>query len=245
MENNELKTADYVVAFIDVLGATSKICNDVDDSLNIIHRVYKDALISCGEVRNILKNDSEKPIVRIFSDNIVMACPVNTHGIDLAFRIVAGFVSIIQNRFMDNNIIVRGGISYGSFFSDDVMVWGQALVHAYNIESSLAIYPRIIIDKALFEKVDISHFLFIPVYIKCDGDGEFFVDHLNYNHLEKDNVDRMIEHYQKLDATIECLVLEATSNTKALQKINWLKNYLGQTKKDYCEYIKSRGETHE
>lgn len=50
-------------------------------------------------------------------------------------------------------IYTRGGVSYGSFYSDDNIIFSSALVKAYILESKTAIYPRIVIDKKLIDAV--------------------------------------------------------------------------------------------
>ena len=41
------KLEEYVVAFIDILGASKKIKDDSEKSLNIVHTVFENALVSC------------------------------------------------------------------------------------------------------------------------------------------------------------------------------------------------------
>lgn len=49
--------------------------------------------------------------------------------------------------------LLRGGISIGQLFIDDVMVWGEALLNAYYLEDKVANYPRIIIDKNIVSEI--------------------------------------------------------------------------------------------
>lgn len=43
--------------------------------------------------------------------------------------------------------LVRGGITIGDFYIDDMFVWGAALVKAYELEEKIAVYPRVILDE--------------------------------------------------------------------------------------------------
>ena len=144
MTTAPLETTEYIVAFIDILGATEMIKEDQDKYLNLIHESYQ-ATLSFVE-RN--HNNHNIPMVhKIFSDNIVLALPVED-DIGMPFLFVTAFSALLQFRFAMNNILVRGGITKGKFYHDDVMVWGTALVDAANLEKK-ALYPRIIIDQQL------------------------------------------------------------------------------------------------
>ena len=81
--NGEIKatltTEEYMVAFIDVLGASNKIKNDSAGSLNTVHRVYEKALKLYKEQllferhTTFDEDDTVETIrIKIFSDNIVL-----------------------------------------------------------------------------------------------------------------------------------------------------------------------------
>lgn len=53
-----------------------------------------------------------------------------------------------------NGLLVRGGISCGSFFSDERMIWGNALIRAYALEGQIAIYPRIIVGTEIAKVIN-------------------------------------------------------------------------------------------
>ena len=175
MSEMQYKTEEYVVVFIDILGATKKIIKEQERSLNIVHVAYNQAL----EVHKKLYGDENSvlsmPEVKIFSDNIVIATKSSTRGVETAFWSAVVFAALIQIQFLMKGYLVRGGMTIGDYFIDDTMVWGQALVRAHVLESSVAIYPRIVIDPKtvgvlhLAEPTQQSH------WICEDKDGLFFV----------------------------------------------------------------------
>ena len=70
----------------------------------------------------------------------------------------------------------------GSFFADEVMVWGTALIKAYKLESTVAVYPRVVIDSSLigelklaFAKTD-TH---CKTWIRQDKDRLFYIEFIN------------------------------------------------------------------
>jgi len=54
---------------------------------------------------------------------------------------------------MTKGFFLRGGISTGSYFADDNMIFSKGLVNAYQLESKKAIYPRVIIDKNIVVRI--------------------------------------------------------------------------------------------
>ena len=41
------------------------------------------------------------------------------------------------------------------FFTDDRMIWGNALLRAYKLEGQIAIYPRIIVEPEIAELIKV------------------------------------------------------------------------------------------
>lgn len=170
----------YLVVFIDVLGTKEIISQNSEDALNDIHAAYDEAI---GLFRMI--RDKYQMITyiqgmkyKIFSDNIILALPArkDSKRMICALSILC---SIIQISFLKRELLTRGGIAFGSFFCDDVMVWGNALVSAYKLESSEAIYPRIVLDNNLLGFSEYSESDFHQIIRKDKVDGRYFVNYLN------------------------------------------------------------------
>ena len=188
MKYNELKTEEYVVSFIDILGAAKKIKENADDSLNQVHNVYTNSLKYLEEITQIINVNNkvfvEKLFIRIFSDNIVIAASAK-ESVDIAFLQVVAFTAIIQQEFLQASVLVRGGISIGNFYYDDVMIWGKALVEAYTVESTIAIYPRVVITPELIDKLKFRSWHGIDQFITVDMDGLLFVDYISNHYFKK------------------------------------------------------------
>lgn len=132
-------------------------------------------------------------------------------------------VAIIQGNFLISNVLVRGGIAYGKFFSDDVMICGNALTRAYWLESNVAIYPRIVIDTELIEQLQyfnlqIDNSVF---WLRQDTDGIVYVDYWQKKYLK---------HFEMLSiaemSRYDARATECNNDIKIMQKNIWRLNYI-------------------
>lgn len=214
------ETKECIVAFIDILGSSNAILSDAQKSLNTVHNAYDESVKIYKKLfykKNIL------PSVKIFSDNIVIAVPYSKDkGLD-AFLAVAIMSAIVQVQFLNHRWLTRGGISYGSYFADEIMVWGAALVKAYTLENSIAIYPRIIIDPDLVGEIGLTNPNLKNKYktwIRQDEDHLFFINFLN------DCLKDLLLYILRQMSETEYQVANNINNLKASQKWLWLSRYL-------------------
>lgn len=216
----EYKTQECVIAFIDILGSSDAILNDAEKSLNIVHRAYQKSIESFGV---LFGGYGLQPSVKIFSDNIVVAIPYGEKRfMRAAFLSVAMMSAIIQVEFLKTGWLTRGGISYGSFFADEVMVWGLALVKAYKLEGTVAVYPRVIVDPALIGELGLAaqQDTRCKIWIRQDKDGLFYIEYLN-------SCLKNAEFFAMgLFQIVEENMIKHHGKTKVCQKWLWLSSYL-------------------
>ena len=173
IQKQNLSTEECVVAFVDLLGASTKIRSIENSLLNDVHYVY-DYVVDYMKPFN--KQVGLETDFFIFSDNIVISSSVSKVGLEQAFRSVVLTVSVIQDFFLDKNLLTRGGISIGGFYGDEIMLWGKALVDAYELESSVAVYPRVLIHPDLVKKVCLEKSLLSDLCL-ADADGLWYVNY--------------------------------------------------------------------
>lgn len=137
------QTSQYCVAYLDILGGSNVIRNDDQcEHLNKINMIFEDAL----RESKLLAKDI---FVKIFSDNILLAVPTNTEErIDNIQKIIV-LVSNIILEVAHYGYLMRGAITEGKFFYNNVLVYGKALVEAVEKEEKYAIYPRVIVQKSV------------------------------------------------------------------------------------------------
>lgn len=215
MKKEKLSTHESIVAFVDMLGASKFINQKENESLNDVHYVYEyitDYLKPFADNVSLLK---VKPSFRIFSDNIVISATAEKNNIDESLLSVVLHVGIIQNYFLKREIPTRGGIATGGFYSDDIMIWGKALVAAYELENSVAIYPRVVVHPSLIKELDSGSKNF--KYLNKDIDELYYVDYLKM--LSQDHLSQFLSICDKN-------ISESKNDIRAIQKIEWLKNHI-------------------
>jgi hypothetical protein len=105
--------------------------------------------------------------VSFFSDSFVCSMPS-----EFASRLCNRASHIIRD-FLSEGFLVRGGLSAGELYHKDQIVFGPAPLRAYEIENKEAIFPRVLIDSLLINRLNED--LEEPVIIK-DQLGNYVVD---------------------------------------------------------------------
>jgi hypothetical protein len=128
-----------VVVFYDVLGWRSEIEAAGDDPARI-GRLRRLILTH----NRILRMPVSAPVnISTSSDNMVISTPVHSENVPYFLRSIA----IMQLMTASLKFLLRGGIAVGNIYHDDKAVFGPALNRAYELESKVAVVPRIVVDK--------------------------------------------------------------------------------------------------
>jgi hypothetical protein len=194
MNSPERALEDRYVLFFDFLGASNAAKTWPRERIH----AFVDLLTAVAGVQSAQNIDGSAqedgsykftivPEVTTFSDNVVVSYP-NAHveepGIPLfesiwtdivlkdAIRILRG----VAERGLRVGLLIRGGISFGQLYHDGDVVFGEAMVDAYELEKTHAKNPRILVSQRIIAKLTND----LPERINAllrDQDGEW---HLNY-----------------------------------------------------------------
>lgn len=218
IDKYDRKTENYIVAYIDLLGMTNRIKKEKDDlTLNILHNLYTFS----EHLTKKIDLDGQKDIqFKIFSDNIIVAKKLAVEPEQRA-RDIENLLLCVRGIQMDAasdsvGWLLRGGITVGKFFIDDVMVWGEALLRAYALEDKLANYPRIVLDDCVVRECMEREEL-LPYCVE-DFDGVYFLNYLHNCHFSGE---RLKNGFEKMKKEIEDKV-----DDKTRQKMIWHKNFI-------------------
>lgn len=167
----DLKT--HIVAFIDLLGFSSMVSYDCEKPEG--EQKYISKLYDIHKKTKEMSARLQGMTLTQFSDSVVLSVPYSTDN----FISICQIISSYQYDLLCSGILCRGGISYGKHFSTEDFLFSHGLIDAYNIESKLALNPRVVISKALIELVYGSTSKVSDKFILEECDGLFFLSYLN------------------------------------------------------------------
>lgn len=147
----QIKETKHIIAYLDFLGVKKRICSGDTEFINQLKFIYQKAKQNCQKVNNCVDNSKLAPIKQqIFSDNIVFAQEIiSKDNVYQVFNFIL-FVSAYLHQALLAGFLVRGGITIGDLYIDNTFVSGKALIKAYQLESQIAIYPRVVVDFDVF-----------------------------------------------------------------------------------------------
>lgn len=181
----DMTTSQYIVAYLDLLGVTDRIKSDDGYqiiAMNKLHNLYTFTIDLASKIAIEGYQDIQ---FKIFSDNIIIAKKLSEQPDRrlLDIKCLLNCVSHFQCLSVEDGVgwLVRGGITVGELFLDETMVWGKALLKAYNLECRIAIYPRIIIDCEMLSEIVTNKEL--SEYVLQDFDNMYFLNYLCIQHF--------------------------------------------------------------
>lgn len=212
------KTDEYIVAYIDLLGVTNRI--ESKNNRLAMNKLYNLYTFSINLTREVQIEENKNIQFKIFSDNIIIAQKLSTEtnqrNRDIhSLLMCAGH---FQELSASDSVgwLLRGGISIGQLFIDDVMVWGKALLKSYYLEDKIANYPRIIIDKNTVNEImqnDVLH-----EYLRKDFDNLYFLNFPNDCHFCGERLTKGFQIMQK--------EIGKNMDEKTYQKLSWHMNFV-------------------
>jgi hypothetical protein len=156
---------EQFTAFIDFLGFSeaSGSISDID-RLNILN-----LLLSLSTLRGEFEVQSEmvhsgrryqiKPAITTFSDHIVVSFPLEqvyagtgSNERSSAFVLMHHFnelLSRIAAAALRIGFLIRGGATIGKLYHSQGVVFGEAMVEAFQIESRTSVYPRVVLSSKI------------------------------------------------------------------------------------------------
>ncbi|MDR6805395.1 hypothetical protein J2Y45_002296 [Dyadobacter sp. BE34] len=228
-----VETEPRIICFMDILGfsdlihdyetdLTSTVLQDIQESFAL-------AKVQLLETTTLNNQDLLKHLsYQTFSDNICISIPYfdNEDDFLMNFNFISVFVRGFQQIMFSKRIFMRGGVSTGSYYADNNIIFSSGLIKAYHLESKTAIYPRVIIDKSIIERLrkydrkklskfaldravilDWENVCFFNPFGLIDGSIQMLESAFN-NLLEDTDDDPLIRSVLKLTQSINNVTLE-------------------------------------
>ncbi|WP_157208911.1 hypothetical protein [Mariniflexile maritimum] len=234
------------VAFLDVLGFQNKLkefenealqyydnfvsanSDDDTDEDEVGGRVYySQKATDFIETFNkaISKLDNDKFSYYLFSDNICITAKNISNDGEKSLVELLLVISELYFEFVQKGYFLRGGIDHGLFIDKASIALGVPLATAYKMESSLAVFPRIILSKDFVKQL--SNHIAIDEYeiesilnsslvkVSCE------IQYLNvFNHIFK--VEDKEYFFEKYNHYISENLLSSSVSESIFLKYKWL-----------------------
>lgn len=224
MEEKNYRYQERIVVFMDLLGFKRLVddterCQEIGMILNLPNMLME--LETLLKIKNVM--------ISSISDSMVLSIQANEkNAMNKMMKLITSITGVLLT---DHCILLRGGLAVGKLYHDRQVVFGPALVKAYQLENSIACYPRIVTEEA-----DLERALKSCTPISADVNRKQFrqdKDGTLYYHCFEYMVSRIPACLFSLGR-----MWARESDPRALQKISWMEEELK-------EYLRNSGESAE
>lgn len=220
-----------ICCFIDILGFKQHLIQTIDtfgeDNIEKIESIK--SVLDLSKKITSDSGISESKVITYFSDSIVISYKYNEES-QLFFTLLN--LLYVSMELANRGFLTRGGVAIGKLVHNDEVIFGPALVDAYDLESKTSKYPRIIINDEVIKK-GLQHHSdnhteedekdYIMEIVTKDNDGYYYIDYIQKASSEFDDMEYDLYRY------IDNLKRNFFSNyhnedEKVREKLNWLKS---------------------
>lgn len=230
MINYDLKYYQRIVVFLDVLGFKEKLYEFQKEAIDNHNEDKKPSFLISRKANDFVKvfkdviglMDKYDCNYYLFSDNICISIDPFSNkslSVDILFT-----VSTLFKKFSDMGYFLRGAIDFGWMLDENDIALGVPLSEAYILESTKAVYPRILLSDSyvkLMERFDLDEndrFNYQNFFLtSCE------INYINpfYNIIRNDDKIGFLNNYK---LRIEEKLEETRQSENIYRKFEWLKN---------------------
>lgn len=235
---------ESVVAFVDILGyqaliRTAHKKGTAQPLLTMLH----EALTAASRHLNELDQDGNPLLpldlwpkknlykIRTFTDNIVIGYPIRDDA-EMELGAIFSQLAFFQLEMVSRGFFVRGAIAIGDLYIDDLTVFGQGLLDAYDGESKDARDPRIILSPSAQQAV-LQHVNYYsnPLHspqardLYKDADGQFFLNYLDSILIAEDEHGPFFDILANHKSAVEAKLAEYRDQPAYWAKYAWSASY--------------------
>jgi len=242
-----------VLAYMDILGYSDMIreSEELGTQQEVLSRLYttlskererlEEKTDSQQQLREFIKKDNYA--LKAFTDNIVMGWPIRDDG-EFEFWSAFSKLGIFQLHMVTSGFFIRGAISVGTAYIDEIAVFGKALTEAHKGESSLARDPRIILTTSAMKvaREHLTHYS-EPRHaphtrdILQDSDGQWFLNYLDCILIAENDQGPFYGEFLKHKTIAEQKLQQHRGNPPIWSKYAWVAGYHNYFSDLHSEYF--------
>jgi hypothetical protein len=222
-------------AFVDILGFEELIKDLRHDDKQYL--ALRTALQTVHKPKPATPESGEADFrAQSISDAVAISTAVNADGLRQLFLAL----ETLALDLLESGHFIRGAIVKGGLYHDKQMVFGEALVDAFRLESTMVRYPRMMIRREVFNDA-VAYFAHDEwkTYIRTSPDGPRFLHVLRriaevvpqgLSGLTTAPDPNEISRFVKMRNQIEKRWEEAVDNPRHYEKVQWFVDYWSR----YC-----------
>lgn len=221
-------------AFLDLLGfkeiVKNKSCSQIVDIFNEAKKQYI--------IREILDDESAIPVIPpsdihyyIMSDSI---CIYIQDSYENALPVLSWLCLNFQVRMLclETPVLARGAIVRGNIYEDSNVLFGPAMVEAYERSEKLAHVPRVIITNDLYNEItNHTYKVILDGFMHQEQDGFYVINYIEYFCMHNSTLDYR-ENVQSYLNKIINASLDQSVREKYLYVKMWMEYYMKQKASD-------------
>jgi hypothetical protein len=230
MSEGEGRYETRYCAFLDILGFSDLISNIGKDGFSF--KVVRDLLRKIHQPSKFDTAGTADFRATTVSDAIALSSSFSANGlavlVDAIGRLVLGA--------LEEGYFMRGGLCRGLLYHDNEMVFGEAFIKAYRLESSVARYPRVMITKQVYDEAVGSNLgRYFRDHLSQAADGPYFVHVLEEIKTELAVIDagvapaiiaeQRLAVFGKMRDQIERRLGETADDPNHFEKAQWFAAY--------------------
>lgn len=228
---------DRFVAFVDILGFKSIVDrieqenNEDNKELKIIKSILNfmdeeannpnysiDLPIYESSKEGLVVKELGDPRLTYVSDCIIISAEPTSDG----FKALSRKIHKITSDLSFDGVFCRGAITKGKLFHRNKILFGNSYIKAYQLEGSIAIFPRVIVDPEIVEFLDHS-ILQAPIFYGKDKDGLNYLRYWTWM-LYPPYAGRWDDYLKIVKSKLIYLLEKNKDNENIFKKYVWLKN---------------------
>lgn len=232
------------VVFLDVLGFSELVERSLEDEE--LYRAVREILSETGgrdnafEPMKVIEEfddqgqprlaDSTTMCKTALSDSVVFSAlhPNEATAGDIPLFALLFWVKKLVIELLRRGVMVRGAVTSGALTHTNAMVFGPAMVEAYQLESRTAVYPRILVRQDIRERLERSFINHIGWLVATDSDGLYYLDVLRMQAINPSGKDDVSHIAGVLSGTYQ-----TAPNMNIVAKVGWYLDYLNRVALQY------------
>jgi len=234
MANGDLYP-ERICAFVDILGFRDYVAglgnsaSKVFVLIQALQRVHKPLFPGVSDLRDIQYRTQS------ISDAVAISVVPTVEGLIELFSVLQE----LSLNLLSEGYFIRGAIARGRLHHDDAMVFGEALIKAYDLEAQIVRYPRIMVVSNVVDVAKGADPLAVARRnrLRYSDDGPLYLHILQRMQQEmseavlgadNEETDRY-GAYGQMKSMIEKRYKEAVDNPRHFEKVQWFARYWNAT----------------